>query len=333
MERFTVRRPDELAAQIRTRSQVCAGALSRGRPRSRRGDRAANLHHAHLPGRKLGAFRLAGGEPRHARLRSHQRRHVHPQGLVRAPLAGSGDNVAPPVRAAHRGGQPHRPADSVQRHLPYLRPHAEVAAGRQLPALHAAVPRRRILSRHRVPQGQKHLRPRLLRRPLRRRTVRSCGPAGDVCPVAGEPDRGAALSMVRRQHVLVLGHRRPARRSGARRRGDRGDRRAFRAASPCSMLRSSRSPTTRGCRTHKNFPTASASTRARRRSDIWRSIPAPTCTSPPASPTMRHSRCRKCRSTPISECMSTATARAESSASCRRKRPLITASCRCSFPT
>ncbi len=70
-------------------------------------------------------------------------------------------------------------------------------------------------------------------------TLRSCGPAGDVRLVAGEPDRCAAAFMVRRQHVLVLGHRRPARRAIARRCGDHLDCGAFRAASlaRCSKAR------------------------------------------------------------------------------------------------
>ena len=55
-----------------------------------------------------------------------------------------------------------------------------------------------------------------------------------------------------------------------------------------------------------NSRTASASTRAPRRSAISRSIPAPTCTSRPGSPTTRRSTCRRCRPTPISACISTA---------------------------
>ena len=51
--------------------------------------------------------------------------------------------------------EPARPAGAVQRHLPGLRPGAEVAAVRQLRALLAAVPGRRVLSRHRVPEGQR----------------------------------------------------------------------------------------------------------------------------------------------------------------------------------
>ena len=71
----------------RHRASAVALPVPVGRPRRRRGDRAADRHHAHLLGRQLGAFRLAGGEPRHARLRPDQRRHVRAQGLVRAALA------------------------------------------------------------------------------------------------------------------------------------------------------------------------------------------------------------------------------------------------------
>ena len=99
------------------------------------------------------------------------------QGLVRAALARRGGGLAAAVRPADGGGQPAGPADPVQRHLPGLRPGAEVAAVRQLPALHAAVPGRRLLPRHRVPQGAADLRPRLFRRPHRLRPVRAAVPA------------------------------------------------------------------------------------------------------------------------------------------------------------
>ena len=97
-------------------------------------------------------------------------------------------------------------------------------------------------------------------------------------------------------------------------------------AAPCSRSRPSpsfpsphtshcrrpRHPEARGLRLQgrllraASFPTASASMPAPRRSDTSRSIPARTCTSRSDSPTTRRSTCRRCPTTPISACTSTA---------------------------
>ena len=196
--------------EARRRAAADALPVSVGRPRGRRGDRAADRHHAPLLGRQLGAFRLAGGEPRHARLRPDQRHHVRAQGLVRAALAAGGDDLADAVRSADGGGEPRRAADTLQRHLPRLRPGAEVAAVRQLPALHAPLPGRRLLPRHRLPQGAADLRPRLFRRPHGLGPLRAAVPGGDVFLHAREPADRAARAVVRRQRAVVRGRGAPA---------------------------------------------------------------------------------------------------------------------------
>ncbi len=135
-----------------------------------------------------------------------------------------------------------------------------------------------------------------------------------------------------RQPVLVLGARRPARRDLASRRWRRRRSPPTLRCRRCSASPSSPCPTTRAWPMRANFPTPRGSTRARRRSDISRSIPARICTSRRGSPTTRRSTCRRCRRTPTSACISTARGRAASSATCRRSRPSITASCRWSIP-
>ena len=107
------------------------------------------------------------------------------------------------VRSADGRGQSPRAADSVQRHLPRLRPDAEVAAVRQLPALHAAVPRRRASSSAPSSSRPTDFRPRLFRRSHRRRAVRACVPAGDVSVHARESHRRAARPVVRGQRAVV----------------------------------------------------------------------------------------------------------------------------------
>ena len=86
------------------------------------------------------------------------------------------------LRAADGGVQPRRPAGAVQRHLPGLRPDAEVAAARQLRALFPAVPGGRALSRRRLPEGAEDLQPRLLRRSRGLGPVRAVRAAG-ACTV------------------------------------------------------------------------------------------------------------------------------------------------------
>ena len=121
--------------------------------------------------------------------------------------------VAGAVRSADGRRRTSGAADPVQRHLPDLRSGAEVAAVRQLPALHAAVPRRRVLPRHRIPQGQQDFRPRLFRRSHRRRPVRAAFLVAMYLFDAREPHRGAADPVVPRQHAVVLGARQSSRRA------------------------------------------------------------------------------------------------------------------------
>ena len=114
---------------------------------------AADRADAGLRRRQLVAFRLGGGQPRHARLRPRERRHVHRPGLVRTPLARRRGGLAARLRPADGRLDPDRPARPLQPGLPGLRPRAEVAAPRQLPPLPHALPRRGVLPRHRLPQG------------------------------------------------------------------------------------------------------------------------------------------------------------------------------------
>ena len=82
----------QLDAEPDLRSRVglyFAVGLGRGR-----GDRAADRHHARVLGRQLGAFRLAGRQPGDARLWLGERGDDRRQGLVRPPLARSGDRFA-----------------------------------------------------------------------------------------------------------------------------------------------------------------------------------------------------------------------------------------------
>ena len=148
------------------------------------------------------------------------------------------------------------PADAVQRHLPGLRSGAEMAAGRQFPALHAAVPGRRLLSRHGVPQGAADLRPRLFRRPDRLRPVRAAVPRRDVLGPAREPaDRAARCCG---SPAACCGSW-PSGAAAADRLAGRDRRRLRRRAPGCAELRRaqrSRSPTTRAWPTRANSPTA-----------------------------------------------------------------------------
>ena len=189
--------------------------------------------------------------------------------------------------------EPRRPAGAVQRHLPGLRPDAEVAAVRQLPALLPAVPGRRALSRHRLPEGAEDLRPRLFRRSRRLGPLRPAVPAGDVCLHARRPDHGAAAAVAGRRRCC--GSWRSATAAAccrssivARALG----RRALRRCRRCSASPSSPCRTTRASPTPASSPTTSASTSAPRRSATWRSIPAPTCISRRACPTTPRSICR-----------------------------------------
>ena len=124
------------------------GALYRRRPRRRRGDRAADRHHARLLGRQLGAFRFAGRQPRHAGLRPDER------GDDASPKTGSRGNWRGAASVALGlfgplavGSQSLCPAARLQRHLPRLRPDPEVEAPADVPGRVDAVPRRRGVPR------------------------------------------------------------------------------------------------------------------------------------------------------------------------------------------
>jgi len=107
-----------------------------------------------------------------------------------------------------------------------------MASARKFPALHAAVPRRRRVSRHRLPQGAENLRPRLLRRPHRLRHRRPRVSRRDVFDQPGQSDRRAAAVVVRRHRAVVRGGRSPARKFLACRLRRAGRRRALHAAGP-----------------------------------------------------------------------------------------------------
>ena len=186
----------------------------------------------------------------------------------------------------------------------------------------------------RVPQEQSHVRPRLFRRSRRLGPLRPRRSSAAMYLLrAGGPDRRAAGALARRPGSP--GPRGP----GGRRIARAADRR-----SPCSRSAAISSPRRprhqpargqrlQGRRLRAQFPRRrSASTRASRPSATSRSTPAPICTSRPASPTTPRSICRRCRPTPISACISTATGRSASSATCRPRRPPISASCRCIYP-
>ena len=205
------------------------------------------------------------------------------------------------LRAADGGVQPRRPAGAVQRHLPDLRPDAEVAAARQLRALLPAVPGRRALSRRRLPEGAEDLQPRLFRRSRRARACAACR-CCSRCTVFKPDDLIMAplLLWLAGGVLWFVALRRPARHAGDRGRRGAVGRRALRGAAGCSASPSSRCRTTRASPTPASSPTASASTSAPRRSATSRSIPAPTCISRRASRTTPRSTCRRCRPTPIS---------------------------------
>ena len=194
--------------------------LCHRRPCRRRGHRAADRHHAHLPGRLLGAFRLARRLVGDARLRSHLGRDVHRAALVRAQLAGRRGLLAARLRAARCRRQSLRAAAAVQRDLPRLRPRAEVAAVRQFHSLPAALHRRRDLPRHGLPAREDGVQPRLFRRSCRLRPLWPRLPRGDLRVLAGKPHRRAADPVDDRQHALVHGVRRVP--SRPRLRADRG---------------------------------------------------------------------------------------------------------------
>ena len=230
---------------------------------------------------------------------------------------GADQGRAAGLRAADGGVQPRRPAGAVQRHLPGLRPDAEVAAVRQLRALLPAVPGRRALSRRRLPEGAEDLQPRLLRRPRRLGPVRALRAARHVLLPPRRPHHGAAAAVAGRRRAVVRGAGRPARhrRHRHRRRSCRPSCTTWRRR--CSASPSSRCRTTRACPTPASSPTTSAPTSAPRRSATWRSTRARTCTSRRASRTTPRSTCRPCRRTPISASTSTPRARRASSRTCR----------------
>ena len=205
------------------------------------------------------------------------------------------------LRAAHGGVQPRRPAGAVQRHLPDLRPDAEVAAVRQLRALFPALPGRRALSRRRLPQG------------AARASTASTSPTSWARACAGFPccspciSTGPTISSWRRcccgWRAACCGSWRSATGAAsgaivgvARPVGRRALRRAAGARHP-----QARGVGLQGRRpTPASSPTPSASTSAPRRSATSKSIRAPTCISRRASPTTPRSTCRPCRPTPIS---------------------------------
>ena len=272
-----------------------ARALSRGRPRRRRGDRAADRHHARLRGRQLGAFRLAGRQPRDARLRPDQRGDVRRQELVRAPLA----RRRHASRSACSGRSPSPPisTSSSSASTPIFLVSDPTQKWKLLEIFLAdadAVPRRRGVPRLRVPQEQPDVRPRLFRRsrrlgPVRpRRSSARCivfTPANLIAaPLAlwlaacvawsVRPGRQARARALRRPSALLAfgGHFVVAPALGLQPpRGQRLQGRLLRAA---------------------NSPTRSASTRASRRSAISRPIRAPICISRRACPTTPASTCR-----------------------------------------
>ena len=115
--------------------------------------------------------------------------------------------------------------------------------------------------------------------------------------------------------LLGLGVR-PGRARGAHSVSRRGRRSLSPAISSCrrpSASRRSRPTTTKAWPTRANFRTRKRSTRAPRRSAFSRRTRAPICILRRACPTTPASICRRCRPTPISASISTATAR---SASC-----------------
>ena len=242
------------------------------------------------------------------------------QGLVRAALARRRRRPSlllfGPLTVA---AEPDRAADSVQRHLPGLRPDAEVAARRQLRALPAAVPRRRASSSAPCSSRRSRIFGRVYFADLTGAGL--CGlavPGGDVRLAAGEPHRRAAGAVGRRQRCSGSRGRGSRRRHRlARRRGGRRVAGSLRAAA------AARHPEARGLRLQgrrlrAQLPRRRARLRAAsRRSATCRSTPARTCTSRRASPTTPRSTCRSCRPTPISACTSTAKARAASCATCR----------------
>ena len=169
--------------------------LAVGPGRGRR-DRAADRRHARLLRRQLGALRLAGGQPRDARLRAGERDDDRRQGLVRPTLARRRRFLARPLRAARGRRQPLCAASRLQRDLPRLRPSAEVEAAADFPSRADAIPGRRVLPRLRVPEEQSHVRARLFRRSCGRGPVRPRVPPGDVRVYARKFDRRAVGAVV-----------------------------------------------------------------------------------------------------------------------------------------
>ena len=247
-------------------------------------------------------------------------------GDVRRPRAGSSatgigadQGRAAGLRAADGGVQPRRPAGAVQRHLPDLRPDAEVAAARQLRALFPAVPGRRALSRRRLPQGAEDLQPRLLRRPRGLGPVRPVGAAG-ACTVFTPDDlimaplllwlAGGLLWFValgdRRGMLAIVG---VARAVG---------RRALRRAAGCSASPSSRCRTTRASSYARKFPD---NQRTYERASPFGYLEVYSSSylhfAPGQSRQRRVQPARTCRPTPISACTSIRRARRASSRTCR----------------
>ena len=278
--------------------------------RRRRGDRAADRHHARVRGRQLDAFRLARRQPRDARLRPHQRGDGVGEELVRAPLARRRERRARPDGAARGRRQSLYPAARLQPDLSRLRPEPEVEAGRDLPRLADAVPRRRGVPRLRVPEEQQDLRPRLFRRSRRLRPQRPRVSRRDVSVPAGQPDRRAARAVVRRLPRLDASARRARRARSLRRRRRRSRSAAISSPRPTlGLCRGSRSTTTRAPPTRAGCPKRRRCSRATRRSACSRPTRPPICISRRAFPTTPASTCRRCRPTPIWASTSTATAR------------------------
>ena len=177
---------------------------------------------------------------------------------------GAAAHGAAAVRPAGGRRQPRRPDGAVQRHLPRFRPGAEMAAARQFPALSAAVPRRRVLPRHRLPEEPHRLRPRLFRRPHRlgprrpRRARRAC-----ICSRPSSIIVGAAAAVGGRRAAVVRRAAAPGRASSPALVAGGA------VASPptcccpaCSASPTSRCRNTRASPTPAISPTASASTAA-----------------------------------------------------------------------
>ena len=241
------------------------------------------------------------------------------QGLVRAPLAAASAMAAlmlfgPLMVAANLAAQ-QMPFNAI---FLVSDPAQKWRLFGQLPALHAAVPGRRVLPRHRSSSR---------RSGFSAASISPISTGSGLCGLlfllamyllhAREPARRAAAAMVRRQRAVVRGAWATGAASLALVAVAVLSAAVHFVAPPAARRAQARGLRLQGRRpTRANSPTASASTSAPRRSAIWRSIPAPICISRPASPTTPPSTCRPCRPTPISASTSTAKARSASSAIC-----------------